>query len=137
MFHEFAQKRDLTLVSFFRNEWNKAQNQRTIINRRFKPSYSNAQMQKKVRPARLSLNQLVFEALGSTINWEEFVLLDGGINGAKKLLWSEQNPMELKKYKTAYTLALTGARPSGDYLSGLRTVRRTSEPLPTQNTYQQ
>ena len=94
-------------------------------------------MQKKVRPARLSLNQLVFEALGSTINWEQFVLLDDEINLAKKLLWSKQNPMGLGKYKTAYTLALTGARPSSDYLSGLRNVRRTSAPVPTQNTYQQ
>jgi hypothetical protein len=39
-----------------------------------------------------SINDLVFEALGSKTNAKDFVLCESGINSAKGKLWSNKNP---------------------------------------------
>lgn len=72
---------------------------------------------------RKTLNNLVFEALGSDINREDFVLCESEINGYKARIWDTgSSPMANAKYKTAVKEAASGAIDSNVYLSALRSV---------------
>lgn len=122
MFHKYAKAQDSTLGAFFQNEWEKPRTQSLVEGRTSKPKYFDSQIKGGVRPKRLSLNQLVFEAFGSTINPSDFVLLESEINSYKMELWSLKNPMDEIKYRGAYKNAISGARPSSDYLSAIRMV---------------
>jgi hypothetical protein len=81
---------------------------------------------------RTTINKMVFEALGSDNNREDFVLCHEEINGYKARIWDLKAPMALtssKKVKGKYTLAVedavAGKTDSNMYLSGLRAVRPT------------
>jgi hypothetical protein len=122
MFRKYAEAQDKALVTFFQNEWDKSRKQSIVEGRTKKPRYFDKQIKAGVRPKRLSLNLLVFEAFGSTINPDDFVLLESAINLYKMELWSLKNPMTDTKYKKAYMNAMSGAGPSSVYLSAIRTV---------------
>lgn len=77
---------------------------------------------------RLSINALVFEALGSNSNRKDFVLCERQINAYKEALWSEENPMEAgdstSRFEKLVEKANLGEIPSNEYLSAIRTVRK-------------
>lgn len=93
-----------------------------VDGRKSKPSYSADQAKQK-RPERLGYDQLVLEAFGSTVNWENFVLLKYDINSVKEKIWSQKNPMAEDKYSDAWKHALEGGLPSNEYLSIIKVVR--------------
>ncbi|XPS98960.1 hypothetical protein M3J09_008147 [Ascochyta lentis] len=67
-----------------------------------------------------TINDLVFEALGSNNNRDDFVLCEEEINGYKARIWNQKNAMAPAKYKKAVTDGVSGATGSNVYLSGLR-----------------
>ncbi|KAJ4985095.1 mutanase [Stagonosporopsis vannaccii] len=74
---------------------------------------------------RKTLNDLVFEALGSSFNRNDFVLCEKEINSYKERLWSRTNPMDKGKLKIYLQDAVSGALPSTYFLSVLRTTLAT------------
>ena len=70
-----------------------------------------------------SINDIVFEALGSKTNAKDFVLCESGINSAKGKLWSNKNPADPKKIKKDFDLAAVGALDTAIPMSVVRTVR--------------
>jgi hypothetical protein len=73
---------------------------------------------------RNTLNDLIFEALGSKFNREDFVICQDEINAYKARMWKTVSPMD--GYGEFVTDALEGAIGSNKYLSGLRNVRSPS-----------
>jgi hypothetical protein len=73
---------------------------------------------------RNTLNDLIFEALGSKFNREDFVICQDEINGYKARMWGTVSPMD--GYEGYVTSALEGEIGSNKYLSGLRNVRSPS-----------
>jgi hypothetical protein len=95
---------------------------------------SDPQVQKKIasRPnpfpgynpssARSSLNDLIFEALGSKTNTADFVLYEEGVNAMKAKLWSHINPFESEQWKKIAKDAADGSIPRNRHLAVLRSV---------------
>jgi hypothetical protein len=71
---------------------------------------------------RRTLNDLVFEALGSSFNRADFVLCEKEINSFKEKVWSGSQPMNEKILEDLVKLAVSGALPSTYFLSPIRTV---------------
>jgi hypothetical protein len=74
-------------------------------------------------PKDASINDIVFEALGSKTNAKDLVLCEKAINSVKMYLWSNKNPMDPTNAKNIATAASDGAIPSTWHLSAMRTVR--------------
>ena len=70
-----------------------------------------------------SINDIVFEALGSKTNAKDFVLCESGINSAKGKLWSNKNPADPDTIKKHFTLAAVSALDTAIPMSVVRTVR--------------
>jgi hypothetical protein len=101
---------------FFKNFWLKDVSAKIKTRPNKFPNYED---QTKIK----SLNDLVFEALGSQKNAEDFVLCESGINSMKAKLWSNEAPFEQTRWQRIARDAADGAIPSTEHLSGLRTVR--------------
>ena len=71
---------------------------------------------------RTSMNDLVFEALGSNSNLGDFVVCEKQINGYKMRMWKEQSPMRNGEYSGAVQGSTSGLNPSNEYMSALRAV---------------
>lgn len=74
-----------------------------------------------------SINDVVFEALGSKTNAKDFVLCESGINSAKGKLWSNKNPADPIAMKKDFTLAAAGALDTAIPMSVIRTVRSSDD----------
>lgn len=115
-----AVSKDPTLEAFFRQHFVKdVPNPQTILSRPNPPTYRSG----TTNPSRQSLLNLVFEAMGSTSNPDDFVLCEGSINSYKKEIWSYRAPMAVAVYNLAVKEAMTGSVPSADFLTGIRNVR--------------
>lgn len=115
MFIEHVVKSNPALRTFFTTHWNVALTQPVIGARANKPSI-------ETNAAVVTLNGLVFQAMGSNYNREDFVVCDHEINSYKARIWDQKAPMELNKYNLLVTDALSGALSSNAYQSVLRNV---------------
>jgi hypothetical protein len=115
MFIENVVKLNPALRTFFTTHWNVALTQQIIGARANKPSI-------ETNAAVVTLNGLVFQAMGSNYNREDFVVCDHEINSYKARIWDQKAPMELNKYNLLVTDALSGALSSNAYQSVLRNV---------------
>jgi hypothetical protein len=115
MFIENVVKSNPALRTFFTTHWNVALTQQVIGARANKPSI-------ETNAAVVTLNGLVFQAMGSNYNREDFVVCDHEINSYKARIWDQKAPMELNKYNLLVTDALSGALSSNAYQSVLRNV---------------
>ncbi|KAG9201759.1 hypothetical protein G6514_005375 [Epicoccum nigrum] len=114
-----AGKNDANIKKFVEEWWNKELDPVKASKRPNKPPITMGD--------RTTINKMVFEALGSDNNREDFVLCHEEINGYKARIWDLKAPMALtspKKVKGKYTLAVedavAGKTDSNMYLSGLR-----------------
>jgi hypothetical protein len=69
-----------------------------------------------------TLNNIVFEAMGSVRNVDDFLLCEYGINNLKASLWSNSAPINEDHWKNTAKFAASGQIPSNEHLSGMRTV---------------
>ncbi|KAJ4354550.1 uncharacterized protein N0V89_006287 [Didymosphaeria variabile] len=69
-----------------------------------------------------SINDLVFQALGSMENRADFVLCDSEINTFKMRTWMKHNYMELRKFENLLEDFIEGAMHSNEVLSIFRTI---------------
>jgi hypothetical protein len=69
-----------------------------------------------------SINDLVFQALGSMENRADFVLCDSQINTFKMRTWMKHNYMDLNKFENLLKDFKEGSMHSNDVLSVFRTV---------------
>jgi hypothetical protein len=69
-----------------------------------------------------TLNNIVFEAMGSVRNVDDFLLCEYGINSLKASLWSNSAPIREYDWRNTAKFAATGQIPSNEHLSGMRTV---------------
>jgi hypothetical protein len=116
MFIDYAVGKESKLKAFFENSWKKNLVAADPENRPNQPKITMG--------TRSTLNDLVFEALGSNFNREGFVICEDEINGYKARMWKTTSPMD--NYKNTVTSALKGEIGSNVYLSGLRNVRSPS-----------
>jgi hypothetical protein len=116
VFIDYAVTQESKLKAFFENLWNKDLAAADVASRPNKPQIPMG--------TRSTLNNLVFEALGSNFNREDFVICEEEINGYKARIWKTLSPMD--NYKNTVTSALKGEIDSNVYLSGLRNVRSPS-----------
>lgn len=72
-----------------------------------------------------TINDIVFEALGSKTNADDFVLCERSINSAKGKLWSNQQPFDDKLVAKKFVLAASGYTDNAEAMTALRTVRTT------------
>lgn len=114
LFINDAAKTNPKIKTFVETWWNKELDPATVASRPNKPLISMGNQK--------TINHLVFEALGSNNNREDFVLCEEEINGYKARLWNTNNPMAVTVYKKAVTDALSGGTDSSLYLSALRSV---------------
>ena len=117
-----AGKKDANIKKFVEEWWNKELDSVKASQRPNKPPITMGD--------RTTINKMVFEALGSDNNREDFVLCHEEINSYKARIWDLKAPMALKrttkgKYTIAVEDAVAGKTDSNMYLSGLRAVRPT------------
>ncbi|KAJ4984185.1 hypothetical protein SVAN01_10293 [Stagonosporopsis vannaccii] len=84
---------DAKKKSFFVDWWNKALDATEVADRPNKPSITMGDQ--------VTLNNLVFEALGSNNNRDDFVLCEEEINGYKARIWNRKAPIGAARYKNA------------------------------------
>lgn len=104
---------------WFYDWWNK--DVKTAIDSR-QPTFKDYENSKQSKMQDKSLNDVIFEALGSTRNVKDFVLCEKGINGFKANLWADTAPAAEEKWISTTKMSATGELPSNEHLSGLRTV---------------
>jgi hypothetical protein len=105
-------------ISFFTKHWGTStpQIQQQIAKRPTPfPGYDSA-------AARSSLNDLIFEAMGSKTNTRDFVLCEEGVNSMKAKLWSHINPFGVKQWQIIAKDASDGSIPRNRHLAVLRSV---------------
>lgn len=78
-----------------------------------------------------TLNDIVFEAMGSVRNVNDFLLCEDSINSYKAKLWANEAPFAETDWKRIAKFAATGQLPSNEHLSGLRTVLAVYEYMNT------
>jgi len=86
------------IKSFVETWWNIELDPATVASRPNKPLINIGDQK--------TINNLVFEALGSNNNRGDFVLCEEDINGYKSRLWNTKNPMAVAKYKKTVTDAV-------------------------------
>lgn len=106
--------------SWFEEWWNKKLDDDKVKKRKSKAlEYKSG---KELEPQK-SINDLVFQALGSTKNRADFVLCDSEINTYKMRTWMQHNYMDLKKFDKMLEEFKRGGEPSAAVISVFRTVR--------------
>lgn len=114
LFINSVAKGDATLTKFFKTWWNKKLDSKAVEARTNKPDITMV--------LRDTLNNRVFEALGSSKNRVDFVLCENELNEYKARVWAKKAPMELVMYKKAVAASIDGGLPSTVYQTALRTV---------------
>ncbi|KAF2175365.1 hypothetical protein K469DRAFT_68166 [Zopfia rhizophila CBS 207.26] len=114
--------------TFFKDWWNKNLDYNTFYSRpagqanipiaNWKVPKPGSKQEDKWR----TLNNLVFNSLGSAANRGDFVLCDATINGFKEKIWHGKNPMAENDFKKLSDEVATGAVTSNIHLSAIRTV---------------
>ena len=115
-FQDFAVDKTPSLKKFFEDYWNKELDKAKVDARKNKPSYP------KTGNTRLTLNLLVFDALGSTQNKDALILCDDQINYFKARVWDEIETVDPDKFDKAVKASIAGSAPSSKFLSMLRVV---------------
>jgi len=106
---------------FFKDHW-KAKLTQKEVDARKNPAKC-PQVKNWEKPEERSLNGLVFQALGSKVNREDFVLCEEGINGMKARLWNLIDPISKTNMNT-YINGIVGGGVEFNYLvTPFRTVR--------------
>ena len=100
--------------SFIEDHWTEEFSVTKVASRKPKPAI--------LMGKRRTLNDLVFEALGSSYNRADFVLCDKEINSYKERVWSADSPMNDDTIDNYIKFAISGALPSTYFLSPIRTV---------------
>lgn len=113
---------------FFAKFWNEdVNNQLFFDSRPYKPAYTTQKGNSvSFGAGQRSLNNLVFQALGSSYNRADFVLCESGINGWKESAWALENFMDPTSLQMYARDAASGAVGSDSFLSPLRTVRSST-----------
>lgn len=109
---------------FFSDWWNKELDQ-AKYNSRTQPPIEQAVFKSDKR----TLNNLIFQALGSSFNRGDFVLCEKSINSFKERVWSGSDPMDTDKFKTLAEDASIGGMKSVLFLTPLRTTLAVFEYL--------
>ena len=115
MFIENVVSSNAALGAFFSSHWNQVLTPQVINTRAQKPSI-------ETNSGINTLNSLVFQAMGSNYNREDFVVCDHEINSYKARIWDQKAPMELNKFNLLVTDAHSGSLSSNAYQSVLRNV---------------
>lgn len=55
-----------------------------------------------------TINNIIFEAMGSTRNFDDFLLCEDAINSFKAKLWANQGPVQAQKWKDIAKSAASG-----------------------------
>jgi hypothetical protein len=100
--------------TFFLNHWNAKVLEAQVAKRTHTLPIKTGQRQ--------SLNDLVFEALGSSFNRKDFVLFEKKLNSYKERLWSGRDPMASNVFETLLDASVAGELPSNYSLSALRSL---------------
>lgn len=103
--------------TFFQTFWNQPVRSQRLYSRPNRPTITEANFGDQG-----SLNNLVFQALGSSFNRGDFVICEAGINSIKEKVWSGSAPMENRKFKTYATDAARGAVYADLFLQPVKTV---------------
>ena len=119
MFINSVIQKDSKKKTFFTTWWNEDLDATQVAARPNKPSITMGDQ--------TTINNLVFEALGSNNNREDFVLCEEEINGYKASIWNQKAAMAPGRYKKAVTDGVSGATDSNVYLSALRSVSVSSK----------
>lgn len=130
MFIEDAVTNSKVDENFFRAWWNKNLDYNTFYSRPASPQapiadwkVPKAKAPKVAPPDKWrTLNNLVFNALGSARNREDFVLCDAKINSMKERLWHAHDPMVEKDFKKISELVAKGALTDDVHFSAIRHV---------------
>ncbi|KAF3038218.1 hypothetical protein E8E11_005933 [Didymella keratinophila] len=69
-----------------------------------------------------SLNDLVFEAMGSIRNVDHFLLCENAINSFRAKLWSNESPIDQDVWSRQANFAASGELPTNEHLGGIRTT---------------
>lgn len=131
MFLEDTVKNSNIDGGFFQQWWNMNIDFNTLYSRPATPQApiamwkaSTAKAPKVALPDKWrTLNNLVFNALGSAKNRKDFVLCDYEINSAKEKLWHGKSPIEEDKFKEIADDVAKGALTSDVLFSSIRLVR--------------
>jgi hypothetical protein len=99
--------------AFFQTHWSAKLSKAQVAKRTHKPLIEMGQSQ--------SLNDLVFEAPGSSSNRKDFVLFEKQLTSYKERLWSDRDPMASNVFETLLDAALAGGLPS-NYSLGSTTI---------------
>lgn len=87
-----------------------------------KPTFNGYKNNRIKKSQDKTLDDVVFEALGSIRNVKDFVLCESGINSFKAKLWKNSDPFDRERWMKIAELAASGEIPSNEHLSGVRTV---------------
>jgi hypothetical protein len=117
LFQDYAVSKTAGLDKFFINFWNKDLDRLEITGRAHKPSYPKGPTERK------TINQLVFDAFGSTNNKNALILCNDQINAYKARIWKMIDTTDATEYEKDVKASISGALPSSVYLSHIRTVR--------------
>jgi hypothetical protein len=101
--------------TFFLTWWNKALDQKKVEGRKNNIARPDDKL--------TTLNDLVFQALGSNTNLDNFVLCNDEINSYKARVWSQISHVAEDKYKQEIESVLNGMSNSNTLHSSFRAVR--------------
>ncbi|KAJ4987128.1 Killer toxin subunits alpha/beta 4 [Stagonosporopsis vannaccii] len=105
-------------MSFFTQHWSTSNSQvEQMISNRPNPfsGYNPS-------TALSSLNDLIFEAMGSKSNTADFVLCEEGVNSMKAKLWSHVSPFTPQNWQEIARDAADGSIPSNRHLAVMRSI---------------
>lgn len=106
--------------AWFEEWWNKELDEQKVKDRTSKGiTYGSGEE----LPPQKTINDLVFQALGSTDNREDFVLCNNEINTYKMRMWSKHKFMDPKKFTRMLTEFKRGGEQSKNVLGVFRAVR--------------
>lgn len=109
--------------SFFIDWWNKVL-KKDLKQRPNKPTYHSTEADWTGKDAdKATINNLVYQALGSYNNREDFVLCEAAINSIKKTVWVGDQPVEKTAFNKVYKAVKEGKIASNRFLKPIRTVR--------------
>lgn len=112
-------KSSSTEGEWFQEWWDKELDEQKVKDRKSKAlEYGSG----KELPPQKTINDLVFQALGSTDNSADFVLCNSEINTYKMLMWLEYRFMDLEKFKRLLVELQRGGERSDKVISVFHAV---------------
>ncbi|ORY17525.1 hypothetical protein BCR34DRAFT_583669 [Clohesyomyces aquaticus] len=104
-------------AQFFQDWWTVTLDENDVATRS-QPKITQAKFSDKER----TLNNLIFQSLGSSFNRADFVLCQPEINSYKKSVWIGESPMGDKRFQAYADDVAIGGADERDHLSALRTT---------------